>query len=148
MGIDERRLTDAWYRDWRDVFVSFHAQCLLAPSITFPLPRSCQCDISSQRTNQKGPECIQRYEVSLSRSYIPVRTSISSLRLDVENIAEKKWSRQSSQVAGMIIQLESTCALGVGRQLLVALSIGMGVRTQARSSFTNLELGTTEILQS
>lgn len=31
----------------------------------------------------------------------------------------------------MIIQLESTCALGIGRQLLVALSIGMGVRTQS-----------------
>jgi len=41
MGIDEQRLTDAWYRDWRDVFASFNALCLLASSITFPLPHSC-----------------------------------------------------------------------------------------------------------
>jgi hypothetical protein len=48
-------------------------------------------------------ECIQRYEPSLSRSYIPVRTLTSSLRLDIRNSAEKKGPRLSCQVAHMII---------------------------------------------
>lgn len=48
-------------------------------------------------------ECIQGYGASLSRSYIPVRTSTSSLRLDIRNSAEKKGSKQSCQVADVII---------------------------------------------
>jgi len=48
-------------------------------------------------------ECIQRYEPSLSRSYIPVKTLTSSLRLDIRNSTEKKGPRLSCQVAHMII---------------------------------------------
>src|ERR1700722_1914376 len=86
-------------------------------------------------------ECIQGYGASLSRSYTPVRTSISSLHLDIRNSAEEKGSRQKLSSCRHPFWRSNTCALSMGRQLLEMLSIGMSVRRlERRSSIPNLGL--------
>jgi hypothetical protein len=85
--------------------------------------------------NRKRSQSVLKYEVSSLRSYIPVRASVSSLRLDIKNSAEEKWSRQSCQVADMIIQPESICALSVGRRFVCDVEYRNGCQeTQARST--------------